>query len=546
MAVVTRRLSHEETSAAQLREESAVAMAKVDALESELVKERGRLTQLRTNMTDNQTESELLRQRLQEEEKRTMSALEELTVRKAHVASLEEESRQRQERLRESQLQMTELKARLNSRTGYAKDLMRLLSLQNGRLARLLDRLGFSMTRQGSSVVVQKIPRSERSLQGSNDLDLGSSLRASGALNGQMGSADHEPMSWMDGTESQDETEKYEAYVASLSSFDVDAFSEAIYKRVKDVEHLARKLQREAKAYREKTHSLYKEAHDKIAFRHFKEGDLALFLPTRNQTTGAWAAFNVGFPHYFLREQEAHRLRSREWLVARIARVQERVVDLSRSLQHDAAPAKKEGTETGSLDQEENDNPFDLSDGLRWYLIDAVEDKPGAPSTPGLAKSTVAANNVEAMADMHTHARTGSKPGSLVGRVGASSGIEGVSKTLSKSLESRRSSTGSKKALPFAIGVARGRDSPLASETNSLRAAQADSPAEASPMQQQGAAIMAQQVSPQAPSVAPAGGSRESGAMDNEGRPDRPGEEQQAAQTQAEEARHKADCLDGP
>ena len=32
----------------------------------------------------------------------------------------------------------------------------------------------------------------------------------------------------------------------------------------------------------------------------FAKGDLALFLPTRNTTAQIWAAFNYGFPHYFL------------------------------------------------------------------------------------------------------------------------------------------------------------------------------------------------------------------------------------------------------
>jgi autophagy-related protein 11 len=92
------------------------------------------------------------------------------------------------------------------------------------------------------------------------------------------------------------------------------------------------------------------------------------------------------------------------------------------------------------------------------------------------------------MAERHTHARAGPKGGGPGGRGGAASGIEGVSKTLSKSLESRRSSTGSRKALPFAVGVSRGRDSAAASETNSLRAAPADTPVPTSPTQQHAAA----------------------------------------------------------
>lgn len=153
-------------------------------------------------------------------------------------------------------------------------------------------------------------------------------------------------------------------------------------------------------------------------------------------------------------------------------------MDLSKSLHEHGEP------EAGSLKDDDNDNPFDLSDGLRWYLVEAHEDKPGAPSTPGLGKSTVAANNVEAMADM-THARSASGRG--LGLGGRPTGIDGVSKTLSKSLESRRSSTSSRKALPFAIGGIN-RNNAQASEANSTPAATPDAPAGPSPTPAQGPA----------------------------------------------------------
>ncbi|KAK3941821.1 autophagy-related protein 11 [Diplogelasinospora grovesii] len=509
MAVTKEKLLSEEMTSIRLRENLAEEKARVTALEGELAESREQLSQLRVRLADGETGSESLRQRLEEDEEKITSMTEELASRQSQVGSMEKEARLFQERLQESQTKLSELTIRFDSRTERAKDLTQRLYSQNERLGKLLERLGFSLTRQGGAMVIQKVPRSERSAQNANDSDPGTSLRRSGTLHGRViaDSADLELLYWMDNSDVEVEADKYEAYMAALGSFDTDAFSEAIYRRVKEVEHMARKLQRDARTYREKAHSLQKEAHDKIAFRHFKEGDLALFLPTRNQTTGAWAAFNVGFPHYFLREQEGHRLRNREWLVARISRIQERVVDLSKSLQQRPGTSKKGSgpgatTETDSLTEEENDNPFDLSDGLRWYLIDAFEDKPGAPSTPGLAKSTVAANNVEAMADMHTHGRSGSRGGGLVGRGGMASAIEGVSKTLSKSLESRRSSTSSKKALPLGIGIARGRDSALASETNSLRAAPPDTPAGTSPTQQHATVHgAARQASPKAASA---------------------------------------------
>lgn len=482
------RLAGEEAESIRLREVLAEEKARIVALEGELSNGREQLSQLRERLTDGETGSESLRKRLEEDEEKITFMAEELASRQSHVGSLEEEVRNLKERLQESQTKVSELSTWFESRTGHAKDLTQRLYSQTERLTRLLERLGFSVTRQGSSMVIQKVPRSERVAQSQtvNDLEPSSSLRRSSTFNSRLAAdnIDLELLYWADSANLETESEKYETFIATLGSFDTDAFSDTIYRRLKDVETLARRLQRDARAYRERAHVLQKEAHDKIAFRHFKEGDLALFLPTRNQRSGAWAAFNIGAPHYFLREQEAHRLQNREWLLARISRIQERQVDLSKTLQHRPETGRRGNVPDSESPDDDNDNPFDLSDGLRWYLIEASEDKPGAPSTPGLAKSTVAANNVEAMADMHTHGRSGSKSGGLVGKGGTPSGIEGVSKTLSKSLESRRSSTGSRKALPFVMGASRGRDSAVASETNSLRAAPADTPAAMSPAQQ--------------------------------------------------------------
>lgn len=121
-----------------------------------------------------------------------------------------------------------------------------------------------------------------------------------------------------------------------------------------------------------------REAYGKIAFRDFKKGDLALFLPTKNCKPGTWAAFNVGAPHYFLRPEARHSLDQREWLLGRITKVEEHVV--------------KDEAET-----DDGGNPFDLSDGLRWWMLDAVEGQPRAPSTPGLGKSTVGSSYVYAI-----------------------------------------------------------------------------------------------------------------------------------------------------
>lgn len=464
-------LAKEESSTIQLGEELGEEKARVSALEGELDETRNQLNELRVRIADGETGSESLRKRLEEEERKITTMAEDLASKQSQVGSLEEELHLFKSRFEESQLKLGVLTDRFVARTEHAKDLTQKLYTQNDRLRRLLERLGFSVKRQDGTVVIQKIPRAERSVQNLNDsIDPGASLRRSGTLAQTPDSSDLELLYWMNNSDPDTEAEKYQAFMAELGSFDMDALIETVYKRVKDIEHMARRLQRDARSYRDKAHALQKDAHDKIAFKNFKDGDLALFLPTRNQMTGAWAAFNIGFPHYFLREQEAHRLRNREWLLARISRIQERVVDLSKSLSNQASG--NGAAETDSVD-DENDNPFDLSDGLRWYLIDAHEDKPGAPSTPGLGKSTVAANKVDAVAE-RAQIRTASGKGLGLGGRGPT-GIDGVSKTLSKSLESRRSSTSSKKALPFGIGGG-GKGSGLASEANSIRAAPADSP----------------------------------------------------------------------
>jgi autophagy-related protein 11 len=248
-----------------------------------------------------------------------------------------------------------------------------------------------------------------------------------------------------------------------LSQFDVSVFGDVVVKRVKDIEVLARKWQKEARAYRDKYHRVQSEAHDKIAYRTFKEGDLTLFLPTRNQSIRSWAAFNVGAPHNFLRELDSHKLQNRDWLLARITKIEERVVDLSKSL-NGVAPDRRslgDASDAISLDDE---NPFELSDGLRWYLLDAIEEKPGAPATPGLAKSTVASAHVDAKGSIRLN-----RP--------ADEGT--VAKTLTKNLDSRRNSSNSKRGPPTPS------QQPADSGADLVRPADADStsaPREAAPI----------------------------------------------------------------
>ncbi|GLB42084.1 putative autophagy-related protein 11 [Lyophyllum shimeji] len=128
----------------------------------------------------------------------------------------------------------------------------------------------------------------------------------------------------------------------TLRAFDHDHFLEAVMKAGSTI----RKWQKQCKEYRER-------AKGKISFRNFAKGDLALFLPTRNSISKPWAAFNVSFPHYFLQATGhlAEQLKTREWIVARITSITERVVD----------------------HQDPTSNPYGLGEGVKYYMLE-VED----------------------------------------------------------------------------------------------------------------------------------------------------------------------------
>ncbi|KAM3500041.1 hypothetical protein MY10362_006759 [Beauveria mimosiformis] len=466
-------LAQEEMVTMHLRENLAAEKAKVTALEGELNEGREQLSTLRGQLSDGETGSETLQKKLEATERKVSELTEDLASRQSRVGSLEEEVSMFKTKMEKVQEKLSLSTSHYEARDERTKELTQKVYSQNDRLTRLLERIGYSVTREGLEMTVTKVPRAERQGQSAHDLsDPSSSVKRSASLSKPIhNSTDLELLYWMDSNNAAAEEDRYSSFMQSLGSFNMELFADTIYHRIKEAEHKARKWQREAKTYRDRAHVHQRDAGDKIAYRHFKEGDLALFLPTRNQQAGAWAAFNVGFPHYFLREQDSHKLRHREWLVARITRIQERVVDLSKSLT---------GSRMGNvMNDEENDNPFQLSDGLRWYLIDAQEDKPGAPTTPGMGKSTVAANNVEATANIQSQAaRAKGKNRDSI------SSIEGINKTLSKSLESRRSSSNSKK-VPFSIagGAALLKSSALASETDSLRATGPETPAGTSPSQ---------------------------------------------------------------
>ena len=441
------RLGHEKMECFLAREDVAGQKKCFDALHAELDDERRELAKLRSNFAAGETGAEMLRSRVAEEEQK----VESLLVRIAHatklIERLEADVCDESNKTANVQKELEISTRRSEARARHAEEVSTRLFLQIDRMSRLLEQIGFVITKKEGDMVVQRAPRNSSASTGLIDSSQALSKSLSGQLlatsisNEQVLLPDH--VHWANSIGAEDENRKYEEFIKDLQSFKMDIFGEVIIKRVKETEHTARKWQREAKAYREKSRRTQIEANEKIAFRSFKEGDLALFLPTRNQATRPWAAFNVGAPHYFLREQDSHKLRARDWLLARISKVEERVVDLSRSI-NGLRPPSSDRRSIGEISDGgtsfDEENPFELSDGLRWYLLDAAEEKPGAPTTPGLSKSTVASSHIVASAHVDTK-------GSNHSVRKKTRSDNAATKTLTKSLDSRRNSSNSKNSL---------------------------------------------------------------------------------------------------
>lgn len=483
------KVAHAESQAKNSAAKLASAEAKATGLKEALDHERNILKTVRSEANDNQAELDNLRSKLTAGETGSDALRERLTQEEHKVGELQElkydnestiqglrneiEGLRTESRAAAQRLEV--LKRKLDARGDKARQLSERLFQHNDRIVRMLEQFGFSISRQDDTLLIQRASKVGASTtlsayEGSTPMK----RTMSGSVPSPHYSdpSDLETLYWTSDTETTEEESKYRSFLSALQRLDLDSTIDVVAKRYKDVENLAKKYQKDSRAYRDKAHRSQSDAHDKIAYRSFKEGDLALFLPTRNQATRPWAAFNVGAPHYFLREQDHHKLHSRDWLLARISKVEERIVDLSRSLSSNQGGASMhaeagDAASTRSLDDE---NPFELSDGLRWYMIDAAEEKPGAPGTPSVGKSTVIASTVEVEAMMGRKDKA----------IGKSPNAAQVAKTLNKSLESRRSSSASK------------RSSSIKKDSSSLKDAPAPGP-----------------LTPVVPGAAAAGGSSE-------------------------------------
>lgn len=459
----------------RLRDEMVTQKAHAVSLSSCLNDEREQLRDLRSKIATGEAGADDLRKRVEEEEGRVVSLTDKLGEAESHTNSLEVELLRMQEKSNQAHSEVAALNERLEQRGVRAKEVTQKLYAQNTRLIRLLDQLGFVVSqKEDGTMMIERASKVNNAASTILDRSILSSpppqLRKTSlaATNDAVDPATLSFLHWSECPDAGAEETAYAAFLKHISVFDPNIFSDSIAKRLRDFEYTARKWSKEAKSYSTLSTRLKHENNQKIAVRDFKEGDLALFLPTRGElgNKGAWAAFNIGAPHHFLREREGMGLGRREWLVARISRVEERIVDLKNGsgVKGSGDSLRSVGStsvDAASLDERrerDDDNPFELSDGLTWYLVHASEDKSGAPSTPGLGKVTVASSTVGA-----------------TGNIGPSKKKEGSAgeavKTLGnvKSMDSRRSSEASRKSVTVGFLGGGGQEARRVPSDNSVK-----------------------------------------------------------------------------
>lgn len=141
-------------------------------------------------------------------------------------------------------------------------------------------------------------------------------------------------------------------------------FLNAISKRFRDVEGFAKRQTKENKVKEQEMKKLMHKFNNKITLNGFQENDLVLFLPTRidrpdnemnheDEKFQPWAAFNIGAPHYFLK---TNAIIGKDWFIGRVRKILEYQVTEENFSNLDI-------------------NPFQLSVGVTWFMIEADEEK---------------------------------------------------------------------------------------------------------------------------------------------------------------------------
>ncbi|SJX63570.1 related to ATG11-required for mitophagy [Sporisorium reilianum f. sp. reilianum] len=184
----------------------------------------------------------------------------------------------------------------------------------------------------------------------------------------------------LDAFDAEAESATLETTLEALRAFDVAEMYDEVKGKLDSFNVVVRKWQKAWKSANDKANKANHAAKEKIAFKNFQVGDLALFLPTRssNLSVKPWAAFNISFPHFFLNAKGtlAEQLRTKEWIVARITSINNKVV-----------PVAGDGL-TGKEDEvsDEDPNPFKLPEGVRFFMLD-VETYGGHGSAPPALRS---------------------------------------------------------------------------------------------------------------------------------------------------------------
>ena len=361
LGVATQRQSESEDQGRQLQERLSSEEARAKSLEQQLNQEQEQLRILRSKFAEGETGSDVLRQRAAEEEARAGKLSSDLAEANSHINSLDVELMRLQKKHKAYHDTAEASSERLHKQAEHAKEVSQRLYAQHSRLTRLLERLGLAVSYQDDIMVIERASKLDKSTTMIEPP--GHPSRAVGMTSPpptRKSSTTEEPsdlsmLRWPDAHTGEEENHQFEAFLAQISRFNFETFSEAVTKRVRDFEYTARKYNKEAKesikraeAYKERSLKLKTEAHTKIAVKDFKEGDLALFLPTRGQAKGAWAAFNVGCPHYFLAEKDGMRLGSRDYIVARINKIEQKVVDLSKAMPQQADGRSIDETSDGA------------------------------------------------------------------------------------------------------------------------------------------------------------------------------------------------------
>ncbi|EEB09305.1 Taz1 interacting factor 1 [Schizosaccharomyces japonicus yFS275] len=155
---------------------------------------------------------------------------------------------------------------------------------------------------------------------------------------------------WMDKPNPELSFQEFVSRMESVNIKDLQEFALAsiLQVRVREL-HWKKELQ----FSRDKVYKTILDSQEKVSLRNFKQGDLALFLPTRrvSSTRNVWVAFNVNSPHYYLRPRPEHKLESRDWLLARVVNVEENIADGSAQ------------------------NHFKLPRGTTWHWVDATTER---------------------------------------------------------------------------------------------------------------------------------------------------------------------------